>query len=51
VGPLSDAFDTQVFVYRAACGLVLTAIYAWRGFAPAVWTHVLYDLWAMLGSG
>lgn len=50
VGPLSDAFDTEVFVYRAACGLVLTAIYAMRGFAPAVWTHVLYDLWAMLGS-
>lgn len=49
VGPLSDAFDTEVFVYRAACGLVLTAIYALRGFAPAVWTHTLYDLWAMLG--
>jgi hypothetical protein len=49
VGPLADAFDTEVFVYRAACGLVLTAIYALRGFAPAVWTHTLYDLWAMLG--
>jgi hypothetical protein len=49
VGPLSDAFDTEVFIYRAACGLVLTAIYELRGFAPAVWTHTLYDLWAMLG--
>ncbi len=48
VGPLADAFDGKVFAYRAACGLALTAIYAFRGFAPAVWTHTLYDVWAML---
>lgn len=30
------------------CGLVLTAIYAFRGFAPAVWTHALYDVWVMV---
>jgi len=47
VGPLADAFDMRVFAYRAVCGLVLTGIYVFRGFAPAVWTHVLYDVWAM----
>jgi hypothetical protein len=47
IGPLADAFDIRVFVYRAVCGLVLTAIFVFRGFAPAVWTHVLYDVWAM----
>lgn len=47
MGPLADAFDMRVFVYRAVCGLVLTAIFVFRGFAPAVWTHVLYDVWAM----
>lgn len=47
VGPLADSFDMRVFAYRAVCGLVLTAIYAFRGFAPAVWTHALYDLWAL----
>jgi hypothetical protein len=48
VGALGDAFDLRVFVFRTVCGLVLTAIYLFRGFAPAVWTHVLYDVWAMV---
>jgi hypothetical protein len=48
VGPMADAFDMRVFAYRAVCGLVLTTIYAFRGFAPAVWTHAVYDVWAMV---
>lgn len=48
VGPLSDPFHVQTFVFRAVCGLVLTAIYGFRGFAPAVWTHALYDVWVMV---
>jgi hypothetical protein len=24
------------------------AIYAFRGFAPAVWTHALYDVWVLV---
>ena len=46
-GPLGDSWNLQSFAFRAACGGVLTAIYAFRGFAPAVWTHLLYDIWAM----
>jgi hypothetical protein len=48
VGPMSDSFKFQTFVFRAVCGLVLTAIYGFRGFAPAVWTHALYDVWVMV---
>jgi hypothetical protein len=47
LGPSGEAFDVPVFVYRTVCGLVLTTIFYFRGFAPAVWTHVIYDLWAM----
>jgi hypothetical protein len=47
IGALGDGFELQSFVFRAVCGLVLTAIFAFRGFAPAVWTHALYDLWVM----
>ena len=49
-GSLGDAFHLETFVFRVVCGLVLTVIFAFRGFAPAVWTHALYDLWAMLLS-
>ena len=47
VGALSDDFDLTTFSFRAICGLVFTAIYHFRGFAPAVWTHALYDLWVL----
>lgn len=48
VGPLADPFDLKVFVFRWVCGLVFTLIYAVRGFAPAVWTHTLYDIWVLV---
>jgi hypothetical protein len=50
VGPMGDPFQLQSFVFRTVCGLCLTAIFALRGFAPAVWTHALYDIWVMVLS-
>jgi hypothetical protein len=50
VGALGDPFDLQSFIFRAVCGVMLTAIFAFRGFAPAVWTHAIYDLWVMVGG-
>ncbi|MBN1610429.1 MAG: CPBP family intramembrane metalloprotease [Polyangiaceae bacterium] len=47
-GELGDAFDLRSFVFRWVAGLVFSAIYALRGFAPAVWTHTLYDLWVLV---
>lgn len=48
VGTYGDAFELRSFVFRAVCGLVFTAIYHFRGFAPAVWTHTLYDMWVLV---
>lgn len=48
VGPLGDSWQLHSFVFRAVCGLVFTAIYTLRGFAPVVWTHALYDIWVLV---
>jgi hypothetical protein len=48
VGPMGDAFDARSFVARAVLGLTLTLVYASRGFAAAVWTHALYDVWVLV---
>lgn len=48
VGALGDPFELRSFVFRWVCGLVFTAIYVLRGFAPAVWTHALYDIWVLV---
>jgi hypothetical protein len=48
VGPLAEPFALKPFVFRTVCGLIFTAIYGFRGFAPAVWTHALYDLWVLV---
>ncbi|HKO91696.1 MAG TPA: CPBP family intramembrane glutamic endopeptidase [Polyangiaceae bacterium] len=47
-GAFADSLDGRVFVFRMICGLVFTLIYATRGFAPAVWTHIVYDLWVLV---
>lgn len=48
VGSFGDDFALDSFVFRFVCGLALTIIYAFRGFAPAVWTHVIYDAWVLV---
>lgn len=48
VGALGDAFDLKSFVARAVLGLALTMVFSMRGFAAAVWTHALYDLWVLV---
>jgi hypothetical protein len=52
LGPLGDAFTIPSFTFRAIAGLLLSALYAARGFGIAAWTHALYDVGlALLGAG
>lgn len=48
IGPLGDPLDARSFVFRLVCGLVFVVIFTFRGFAPAVWTHALYDVWVLV---
>jgi hypothetical protein len=48
VGALGEPFEPRSFVFRWVCGIVFTLIYAFRGFAPAVWTHAIYDIWVLV---
>ncbi len=48
IGPMSDSFALPSFSFRFVLGLVLTLIFVTRGFAAAVWTHALYDVWVLV---
>lgn len=48
VGAMGDSFQMASFVFRALLGLALTFIYTTRGFAAAVWTHAVYDIWVLV---
>jgi hypothetical protein len=48
IGPMADGFQLPSFVFRLVLGLALTLIFATRGFAAAVWTHALYDVWVLV---
>ncbi len=51
VGSLGDSFQVRSFVYRWLFGLALTLIFSTRGFAVAVWTHAIYDIWVLALKG
>ncbi len=44
VGAFGDPFTLGSFLFRFLFGLALNAIYLWRGFGMAAWTHAIYDL-------
>lgn len=44
IGPLGDTFTAASFVFRFLFGLALNAVFLWRGFGVAAWTHALYDV-------
>ena len=48
LGPLGDPFSVWVFTFRLLAGLVFGVIYWFRGFAVAVYTHALYDMYVLL---
>lgn len=50
VGPLGDPFALDSFVYRFLAGAILAIIFYVRGFAVAVYTHAIYDIYVTVLS-
>lgn len=49
LGPFGEPFTVVALLFRTLAGLYLTAVYAARGFAVAVYTHAIYDLLVFFG--
>jgi membrane protease YdiL (CAAX protease family) len=48
IGPLGDPWKIGVFVYRTIAGVLFGLLFQFRGFAIAVYTHTLYDVYVLL---
>jgi CAAX prenyl protease-like protein len=46
-----EPFRVGAFTYRLLCGLVFATIFQTRGFAVAVYTHALYDIYVLIVRG
>ena len=51
VGPLGEELRVGVFIFRALAGLVFAALYQFRGFAIAAYSHTLYDIYVLMLRG
>jgi hypothetical protein len=48
VGEMGDRFTVWTFTFRLLAGVIFGVIYWIRGFAVAVYTHALYDMYVLL---
>jgi membrane protease YdiL (CAAX protease family) len=48
VGSLADPFEMGSFIFRFFAGVLLAVIFYLRGFAVAVYTHAIYDIFVMV---
>ena len=49
LGP-HESFEYFTFAYRTLAGLIFSMLYLFRGFAVAVYTHFLYDVYVLVLS-
>jgi membrane protease YdiL (CAAX protease family) len=48
IPPYGDPLHLGIFVFRALAGICFGLIYWYRGFAVAVYTHALYDIYVLV---
>ncbi len=47
VGAHGEPFRPEAFIYRYLAGTIFAILYRVRGFAPAVYTHAIYDVFVL----
>jgi hypothetical protein len=48
IPPYGDPFAVGVFLFRVLAGICFGLLFWFRGFAVAVYTHALYDLYVLI---
>jgi len=48
IPPYGDPFSIGVFTFRMLAGVFFGLLFVFRGFAVAVYTHALYDLYVLV---
>jgi membrane protease YdiL (CAAX protease family) len=49
LGSPGEPFHRGVFLWRVAAGILLGALFRWRGFGVAAWAHAVFNLGLALG--
>jgi hypothetical protein len=44
IGMAGDSFSVSTFLFRTVAGVILSAIFIFRGLGIAVYTHAIYDI-------
>ncbi|MGD2019094.1 MAG: CPBP family glutamic-type intramembrane protease [Planctomycetota bacterium] len=50
LGPGGESYDPAVFTWRATAGILLAALFLWRGIGVAAWSHALFNLALLVGA-
>jgi hypothetical protein len=50
LGPGGERFVPAVFTWRLLAGMLLGALFRWRGPGVAAWAHALFDLFLAIGA-
>jgi hypothetical protein len=51
IPPYGDPLELGVFTFRFLAGMIFASLFWFRGFAVAVYTHALYDLYVLIIRG
>jgi len=51
VGARGEPFRSALFLWRVAAGILLAALFRWRGLGVSAWAHAVFNLGIALGVG